>query len=69
VKQLIGGAKPNLDHLDVYLSRRIIEVYMLRKGLSLASIKDMSEVEVSEYLAILNMFDELEQEQMNKRQG
>jgi len=46
-----------------------MEVYLLRKGISLESIKQMSEKEVFEYLEILHVFDELESENLNEKIG
>lgn len=41
---------------------------MLRHGIGLDSIKIMSEQEATEYIQILNVFDELESDQMKKAQ-
>lgn len=41
-----------------------MEVYLLRKGISLDNIKSMSEREVMEYIGILQIYDELEAEAM-----
>jgi len=40
---------------------------LLKKGISLDSIKQMSEQEISEYLSIISSFDEIEQENLDKR--
>ena len=44
-----------------------MEVVLLRHGISLDSIKSMDEIEVNEYLTILGIFDEMEQQQMSQK--
>jgi len=44
-----------------------MEAYLLRKGVSFESIKQMSEREVMEYLDMFHVFDELEAESINEK--
>jgi hypothetical protein len=44
-----------------------VEAYLLKKGISLDSIKTMSESEISEYTAIIGVMDEIESESLQKR--
>jgi hypothetical protein len=48
----------------MYVSRKIIDAYLLKHGVSMESIKQMSDREVGEYLSIFNVLDEMESEQM-----
>ena len=43
-----------------------MEIYLLRKGISLDNIRSMSEEEVQEYFTILGVIDELEEERISK---
>ena len=45
----------------------MVEVYLMKKGVSLSNIKEMSEVEVMEYFHILQEIDEYEVEKMQQR--
>jgi hypothetical protein len=46
--------------------RKLIENYLLRKGISLDSIQHMLDEDVNEYYVINNVLDEIEAEQMNQ---
>ncbi len=43
-----------------------MEIYLLKHNINLESIKQMSEDDVMQYIQILQVFDEIEQEQLEK---
>lgn len=45
------------------MSRKITEVVLLKSGIPLSTIKEMTEKEVNEYLSILGVMNELEKEE------
>ncbi len=47
------------------LSRKISEVFLMKNGIQLSSIKEMTEKEVMEYLLILGVFNEIEAEKLD----
>jgi hypothetical protein len=63
---LLSGAISNPDWYDFLISRKVIEVYLLKKGISYDSIKSMTENDVLEYQAILQEIDKIEQDNMEK---
>ena len=60
------SGRVDYDQFDLYLGRRVLEGYLLKEGVSLESIKQMSDKNVQEYAAILGAFQEMENEQMGK---
>jgi hypothetical protein len=53
--------------MDSLILRRASEVYVLKHGVTLDSIKQMSEDEMMEYIIILGAFDEIEKDHMEKK--
>jgi len=51
---------------DNLISRKVIEVMLMKSGISLSTIKEMTEKEVLEYTAILGIMSELEVEKMEQ---
>jgi hypothetical protein len=51
---------------DNLISRKIIEVILMKSGISLSTIKEMSEIEVMEYTTILGAMNEIEVEKMEQ---
>ena len=53
--------------MDSLILRRASEVYVLKHGINLESIKQMSEDEMMEYIIILGAFDEVERDRMESK--
>lgn len=65
---MLSGGKPNYDMLDIYLSRKVTETFLLKSGIDLASIRIMSDREALEYATILAAFNEQEAKQLERNQ-
>ena len=51
---------------DYYISRKLIEINLMKNGISIDNIKAMTNEEVADYNTLLNVIGEAEQDMMNK---